>query len=400
MTIANKARTEHGLFFQPEIENKALLKNYSRYPVEFVNGEGAYLYDSTGKKYLDFLSGIAVTGFGHNHPLIKASVENQLNKVWHTSNLFESSQQEILAQKLVQESGLDYAFFCNSGSEANEGAIKFARKWGKERTTIITAVNGFHGRTMGSLSATGQHKVHEGFAPLTPGFIYVPYGDLEVLEDSYQPHVAAVMVEPIQGESGIIVPPAGYLKGLREFCDKHNLLLIFDEVQTGMGRTGKIFAHQWEEVKPDIITLAKGIANGIPLGAVVCSKEVGDEIKPGNHGSTFGGNPLAVAAANEVMDLLDESTLMHIEKMGHILMNAVASLNTEVVKVVRGKGLMIGVELKEGISAKAVASDLLEKGIVVGTSGDSVLRLLPPYIIREKEIVQFTVTLDNVLNLL
>jgi len=404
MRIMTKIQAELGSFNQPETEieihKDALLKNYARYNIEFVRGEGFYLFDKNGKRYLDFLSGIAVTGFGHNHPLIKIAVEEQLENLWHQSNLFESTPQAILAKKLTEKSGLDYVFFSNSGTEANEAAIKFARKFGKERNHIIAMVNGFHGRTMGSLSATGQYKVWEGFTPLTPGFIYVPFGDIDVLHHSINPHICAIMLEPIQGESGIIIPPKNYLKELRNFCDEHNLLLIFDEVQSGMGRTGKFFAHQWEEIKPDIITLAKGIANGIPLGATICSKKIGDEIKPGNHGSTFGGNPLAIAAANEVVNLLDEVTLLHIERMGHCLMNSIESLHNEKIKSIRGKGLMIGIELEENYSAKKAALILLEKGVVAGTSGEKVLRLLPPYIIKEKEIAQFTVTLDNVLNIL
>ncbi|MGE5458415.1 MAG: acetylornithine transaminase [Methanococcaceae archaeon] len=403
MITRTKPKAEPGLYNQPknienETENKALLQNYKRYAVEFERGDGAYLYDSNGKKYLDFLSGIAVTGFGHNHPVIKGAVEKQLNKVWHVSNLFESSGQEKLAEELTARTGLDNVFFCNSGTEANEAAIKFARKWGGDRTDIVTALGSFHGRTMGSLSATGQYKVWEGFAPLTPGFSYVPYGDLSVLEHACSKNTAAIMVEPIQGESGIIVPPEGYLKGLREFCTEHNILLIFDEVQTGMGRTGKLFSYQWEGVKPDIITLAKGIANGIPLGAVICTRQVGSVMTPGSHGSTFGGNPLAVAAANAVISLLDENTMEQIADKGKLLMNAIAGLNNESIKIIRGKGLLIGIELKETLSAKTIAGKLLDSGVVVGTSGENVLRLLPPFIINETEIINFVLKLDNAIS--
>ncbi len=240
---------EPGLFNQQaSLIDNHLLKNYSRYPVEFVNGEGAYLFDSEGKRYLDFLSGIAVTGFGHNHPYIKSVVQKQLDEIWHTSNLFESSGQVNLAEKLSEISGLPYVFFCNSGTEANEAAIKFARKWGGNRTHIITALGGFHGRTMGSLSASAQYKLWEGFFPLTPGFIPVPYGNISAMESSYNKNVTAVLLEPIQGESGIIIPPLNYLKQVRAFCNKNNLLLILDEVQTGLGRTGKYFAFQHEKI--------------------------------------------------------------------------------------------------------------------------------------------------------
>lgn len=388
-----------GLSSLPEnTETTYLMKNYARYPVEFVKGNGYNLYDSEGKEYLDFLSGIAVTGFGHNHPEIKEAVVNQVNSLWHVSNLFSSSSQEILAGKLAKGSGLDSVFFCNSGTEANEAAIKFARKWGKGRDLIITAIGGFHGRTMGSLSATGQYKVWEGFTPLTPGFQYIPFGDLEVLNHIYTPHLAAIMVEPVQGESGIIVPPDGYLKGLREFCDKHHILLILDEVQAGMGRTGKLFAHQWEGIKPDIITVAKGIANGIPLGAAICAKHVADEIKPGNHGSTFGGNPLAVAAANKVLDLLTSEEMNKISSLGSCLKESIASIGSDKIKEIRGKGLLIGVELADNVSAKSVAKAMMDEGVVIGTSGDSVLRLLPPFVIGNKEIQIFTNTLTKVLS--
>ena len=367
----------------------ALLKNYSRYEVEFVNGEGAYLFDNKGKKYLDFLSGIAVTGFGHNNPLIVNAVKNQAEKFFHVSNLFQSSPQESLAEKLVIHSGLDNVFFCNSGTEANEAAIKFARKWGMGRSTIITAVGGFHGRTMGSLSASAQYKLWDGFAPLTPGFSYVPFNDTAAIENSIDKGTVAVMLEPIQGESGVNVPSENYLQEVREICSKHNLLFIVDEVQTGMGRTGKMFAYQWENIKPDIITLAKGIANGIPLGAAICTQEVGDCITPGSHGSTFGGNPVALAAANVVIDLLNVECLENIFLLGEKLKKEIYSLDNKKIRTVRGKGLMIGIEFNDSLNAKKVAAELLEAGIVVGTAGENVLRLLPPYIITEEEIALF-----------
>jgi len=376
----------------------ALLKNYSRYEVEFEKGDGAYLYDINGKKYLDFLSGIAVTGFGHNHPQITNAVKEQVEKLFHVSNLFQSSHQQILAEKLVNSSGLDNVFFCNSGTEANEAAIKFARKWGQGRFSIITAVGGFHGRTMGSLSASAQYKLWEGFAPLTPGFSYVPFNDIEAIENSVDDNTVAVMLEPIQGESGVNVPSDNYLYEVRELCSKNNLLLIIDEVQTGMGRTGKMFAYQWENIKPDIISIAKGIANGLPLAAVVSTKEVGDCMTPGSHGSTFGGNPIAVASANVVMDLLNNDCLEKNNFLGEKLKEEIFSMATENIKSVRGKGLMIGVELKGKLSAKKVASELLNAGIVVGTAGENVLRLLPPFIITEKEIKLFIKELSYIIN--
>jgi len=376
------------------IGTDVLLKNYKRYPINFVKGDGAYLYDSEGKKYLDFLSGIAVTGLGHCHPKVTEAAKNQLENFWHVSNLFQSSLQEELAEKLVSLSGLDNAFFCNSGTEANEAAIKFARKWGNGKSTIITAIGGFHGRTLGSLSATAQYKLWEGFSPLTPGFVYVPFNDVEAVEYSLNESIVGVMVEPIQGESGINVPDDNYLKELKELCVKHNLLLIVDEVQTGMGRTGKMFAHQWEDVKPDMITLAKGIANGLPLGAVICTKEIGDVMKPGSHGSTFGGNPVAVAAANAVVDLLTDDLLSRVYMMGEHIKK---SLNHPSIIEVRGKGLLIGVEFEKNINAKAVASKLLDNGILAGTAGENVIRLLPPFIITDEEIGLFLDGFSSVL---
>jgi acetylornithine/N-succinyldiaminopimelate aminotransferase len=378
--------------------SSALLKNYSRYEVEFVKGEGAYLFDTNGKKYLDFLSGIAVTGFGHNHPLITNAVKDQAEKLFHVSNLFLSSGQEILAEKLVNHSGLDSVFFCNSGTEANEAAIKFARKWGKGRFSIITAVGGFHGRTMGSLSASAQYKLWDGFAPLTPGFSYVPFNDVEAIENSIDDNTVAVMLEPIQGESGINVPSEDYLNEVKELCTVNNLLFIIDEVQTGMGRTGKMFAFQWENIKPDIITLAKGLANGLPLGAVICTKEVAELLTPGSHGSTFGGNPLAVASANAVLDLIDSECLEKNFFLGEKLKEEIYSLNDKNIKSVRGKGLMVGIEFKSSLSAKKIAEELLENGVVAGTAGENVLRLLPPFVITEEEVELFLKEFSFIIN--
>jgi len=371
------------------MNSTALLNNYNRFPVEFVKGDGVYLYDIEGKEYLDFLCGIAVTGLGHNHPAIKAAVTEQINKIWHTSNLFESSLQIKLAEKLSAKSGLDYSFFCNSGTEAVEAAIKFARKFGKGKFHIITALNGFHGRTYGSLSATGQLKLQEGFAPLLPGFTHVPYNDIKEIEKAYNENTIAVMIEPIQGEGGINIPHENYLKEIRDFCNSKNILMILDEVQCGLGRTGKFFAYQHAGIIPDIVTIAKGLANGLPIGAVICSKEIGDQIKPGNHGSTFGGNPIAVSSAIKVVNLIDEKLLKEIGSLGSTLVNSLHSLHLNKIKDIRGKGLMIGIEFIEGYQAKNIAGKLIEEGVVVGTSGDTVLRILPPFIISEKEIVKF-----------
>lgn len=375
-----------------------LLNTYSRYPVEFSAGSGAYLYDDTGKEYVDFLCGIAVTGFGHNHPEIKNAVLKQVDSFWHVSNLFTSTPQQNLAKKLARHSGLDSVFFCNSGTEAVEAAIKFARKWGKGKYEIISALGGFHGRTYGSLSATGNYKFAEGFEPLLPGFKHVDYGNISALEAAITVDTAAVIVETIQGEGGVITPPQNYIKDLRALCSANNVLLIIDEVQTGIGRTGKFFSYQHEEIIPDIVTLAKGIANGIPLGATICSKEVAEVIKPGSHGSTFGGNPIAIAAANKVVDLLDEEQLNNITELGKTLMDGLYGLDIPQIKNIRGRGLMIGIEFAAGISSKQIASKLLEKGFLVGTSGDNVLRILPPFIITKTEIMKFLLAFRRVIS--
>jgi len=391
------------LSIQKQLKYKShspLLQNYSRYNIQFVKGNGIYLYDSGGKEYIDFLSGIAVTGFGHAHPDIVKVVKEQLDSYWHVSNLFDSKQQELVASKLSQHSGLDSVFFCNSGTEANEAAIKFARKWGSRksdtvdgRSTIITTLGSFHGRTLGSLSASGQYKLWEGFFPLTPGFVYVPYDDIGAIEYSINKNTVAIIVEPIQGESGVIIPSNNYLKILRGICDKHKLLLIVDEVQTGTGRTGKMFAHQWEDIKPDLITLAKGIANGLPLGAVICNSKVAECISPGSHGSTFGGNPVSIAAATAVLDLLSDEQIEYNYFIGEKLKKEIVKINHPSIKEVRGKGLMIGVEFRKPINAKDLASKLLERGFIVGTSGEDTIRILPPFMITEKEINKFIKTL-------
>ncbi len=377
----------------------SLVNTYSRYPVEFVKGDGAYLYDASGKAYIDFLCGIAVTGFGHNNPEINAAAIEQINKFWHVSNLFESTPQRMLADKLIKISGLDSVFFCNTGTEAVEAAIKFARKYGEGKYEIVTALNGFHGRTMGSLSATAQEKLQEGYSPMLQGFNHVPYNNVEAVEKAITDKTIAVLIESIQGEGGINVPSKNYLTDLRLLCNDKNILLIVDEIQTGMGRTGKYFAYQHENILPDMITVAKGIANGIPLGAVICSDKIAAKITPGSHGSTFGGNPVAIAAANKVIDLLDDNMLNNISSLGKTLFNAIHGLHLDQIKDIRGKGLIIGVEFNENISAIEVAKKLLlEEGILVGTAKDSVIRLLPPFIITEKEIMKFLMSFKKVVS--
>ncbi len=374
-----------------------LLNVYNRFPVEFIHGDGAYLYDTEDNRYLDFLSGIAVSGFGHNNKQIKTAVKEQFDKFWHVSNLYESTPQKNLADKLARISGLDSVFFSNSGTEAVEAAIKFARKWGDGRYQIISAFGGFHGRSMGSLSATGQLKLHEGFTPMLNGFSFVPFGDMASIESKVNEQTVAVLVEPIQGEGGVNVPYAGYLKDLRNLCYEKNILLIIDEIQTGNGRTGKYFAYEHEEIIPDIVTTAKGLANGFPIGATICASKVAEAISPGNHGSTFGGNPISVAAANKVVEMINEKVLENNSKLGVTIMDSLHGLHLEEIKEIRGKGLMIGIELKEGISSKKIASKLLKEKVLVGTSGDTVIRILPPFIITQKEIMNFLLNFKKVI---
>ncbi len=373
------------------------VNTYNRFPVEFIKGNGAYLFDKEDKKYLDFLSGIAVTGFGHNKPELVNAAKNQIENLWHVSNLFESSPQEELGKKLTDISKLDKVFFCNSGTEANEAAIKFARKWGNGRSTIIAAEGSFHGRTFGSLSASMQKKLWNGFEPLTPGFVSVPYNNIDAIKNKIDESTVAIMLEPIQGESGIIIPDDNYLQGVRKICNDNNILMIVDEIQTGMGRTGKFFAYQHSDVLPDIITIAKGIANGIPLGATICSDKVASAITPGSHGSTFGGNPVAVAVANNVVDLLTGQTLNNINEISNYLKEQLQTSNFTSIKDIRNKGLMFGLELDKKIDAKEIASALLKNKIIVGTAGNNVLRLLPPFIITKEQVDFFIETLKIVL---
>ena len=392
-------RKGRGLYPQEKsvLEATALLNNYKRFSIDFEYGKGVYLYDKNGNQYLDFLCGIAVTGFGHSHPVIKQSVEKQLNALWHVSNLFESSLQESLADKLIDHSNLSKVFFCNSGTEANEAAIKFARKFGGEMTTIISAEGSFHGRTMGSLSASAQVKLWNGFRPLTPGFKYVPFDDSAAIKNSITEDVCAIMLEPIQGENGIIVPSNNYLKQVAETCDEFGLLLILDEVQTGLGRTGKIFAHQWFDLVPDIITTAKGIANGLPLGAVIVSQRVADVINPGDHGSTFGGNPVSISAANTVVDLLTPKMLSQISDIGIDLMDELLKIKSPIIKEIRGMGLMIGIEFGEQVVNSKIVEALLDKKIITYIAGRNTVRLLPPYLINSSHISQFLIAFKKVI---
>lgn len=379
---------------------KYVMNTYGRLPIVIDRGEGCYVWDLDGKRYLDLVAGIAVNSLGHAHPAVVRAIQEQSEKLLHCSNLYWIENQVKLAKLLVEKSGLGKAFFCNSGAEANEAAIKLARKWGKgEKYHIITLKNSFHGRTLGSLAATAQEKYQKPFMPLPEGFSAVPLGDLDALEQAIRPETCAVMLEPIQGESGIHVPTQEYMQGVQAICRKHGILLILDEVQTGLGRTGKSFCFQNFGLEPDIVSLAKAIANGVPMGAIVAKTEVADCFQPGDHASTFGGTPIATAAGFAACSiLLDDDFLAGVRETGEYFRAQLRELGEKhpgMIKEVRGMGLMIGCELAG--SSKAVAAELLKQGVLINSIGEHVLRLVPPLVISKAEIDEFIPQLEAAL---
>ena len=388
---------------EDKITQDFLVPNYQRAPVEFVSGNGAVLTDINGEKYLDALSGIAVCGLGHAHPELAEVLSDQASKLWHTSNLYRISLQEKLAESLVEITGLECVFFCNSGAEANEAAIKIARKAGSnkgiEKPKIVTMKGSFHGRTMGTLSATGNEKVHAGFSPLLPGFQYVDFNSIEKAEKAIEmPEVVAILVEPIQGEGGVILPDRGYLTALRKTCDDTGTLLMLDEVQTGMGRTGNWFAYQKEEILPDVLTVAKGLGNGIPMGACLAKGLAGNVLQPGSHGSTFGGNPLVAAVALKVLEIIERDNLIkRAEELGDSLRQTFQSQigGLEGVKEIRGEGLMIGIELEE--PCPDIVTLALQDKLLVNVAAGNVIRLLPPLILRNSEADILTSKLSRII---
>jgi acetylornithine/N-succinyldiaminopimelate aminotransferase len=370
--------------------------------VTFDHGKGAILWDTNGKQYLDALSGIAVCGLGHAHPAVTSAISAQAAKLIHTSNLYQIANQQLLADELCRISGLDRVFFSNSGAEANEAAIKIARMYGNTNgiasPSIIVMENSFHGRTMATLSATGNRNVQAGFEPLVQGFVRAPFNNIEAIENiaSNSNNVVAVMVEPIQGESGIKVPDATYLNQLRKICDDNNWLLILDEIQTGMGRTGKWFAYQHNGILPDIMTLAKSLGNGVPIGACVANMKAAEVMKPGSHGSTFGGNPLACAAGLAVIKTIEQDHLVkRAATAGQQLQNGLhAALdNVAGVKEIRGKGLMVGIQLEK--PCKPLMLQALQQGLLISVQSDYVIRLLPPLTISDEQIESLTDTLSK-----
>lgn len=379
-----------------------LMNTYGRLPVAFSHGQGVWLWDTAGKRYLDALSGIAVTGLGHAHPMVVQAISEQAARVVHASNLYRIPEQERLADALARLSGMDRVFFCNSGCEANEAAIKLARLHGHhlgiEQPVIVVMEKAFHGRTMATLSATGSRKVQAGFEPLLTGFARVPYDDLEALEHvaAHNRSVVAVLVEPIQGEGGIQVPDEGYLRGLRDACDRHGWLLMLDEVQTGMGRTGKWFAHQLSGIVPDVMTLAKGLGNGVPIGACLARGEAADVFTPGKHGSTFGGNPLACAAAQATLDAIEREHLLdNAVRIGALILSGLNQRLAGIPGVVqiRGRGLMIGIQLDRPCGD--LVKQALARGLLINVTAESVIRLLPPLVMQTAEAELLVETLSD-----
>ncbi|MDH5324007.1 MAG: acetylornithine transaminase [Gammaproteobacteria bacterium] len=372
-----------------------LMHTYARQPVSFSKGKGAWLWDDTGKPYLDALCGIAVTGLGHAHPAVTTALCEQASQLLHTSNLFEIPHQRSLGEALTRLSGMDKAFFCNSGAEANEAAIKIARLHGKSKgvksPAIIVMENSFHGRTLATLSATGNRKVQAGFEPLVQGFVRVPYNDLEAVRTIAEnnQNVVAVLVEPIQGESGINIPDADYLNSLRAICDEHQWLLMLDEIQSGMGRSGKWFCFQHSNITPDVMTLAKSLGNGMPIGACLARGTASDLLQPGSHGTTFGGNPLACRAALAVIQAMEQDNLVqNAEIMGNKILSLLAQglKDNPQVEDIRGQGLLLAVQLKTNCSQ--LVKQGLDNGIVLNVTKDKIVRLLPPLIINDSEAEQ------------
>ena len=390
----------------PAGPSPAVMQTYGRQDVVFERGEGAWLVSTTGERYLDFTSGIAVNGLGHAHPhLVKALVE-QAGILWHTSNLYRVKNQERLAERLVELTFADCVFFCNSGAEACEGAIKTARKYHAagghpEKFRIITFEGAFHGRTLATLAAGGNAKYLEGFGPVSVGFDQLKGFDLADVAKTITPETAAIMIEPVQMEGGVRVVPDDFMRGLRKLCDQHGLLLVLDEVQSGMGRSGKLFQHEWSGIKPDVMAIAKAIGGGFPLGAFLATKDAARGMVPGTHGSTFGGNPLATAVGNAVLDvMLEKGFLEGVEQKGLRYKQLLASLKDEHpdrIEEVRGQGLMSGIRLKASTPAGDVMKNCTAEKLLVVSAGDNVIRLLPPLTASDDELKESLTRLSRAL---
>jgi predicted acetylornithine/succinylornithine family transaminase len=381
-----------------------LMDTYNRFPVVLRKGRGMKVWGIDGKEYLDFVGGVAVNVLGHCHPKVVIALQKQAQRLIHISNYYHIEQQIKLAKMLVKNSFADRVFFCNSGAEANEAAIKLARRYFKElvgqnKFEIITALNSFHGRTLATLSATGQEKFKIGFDPLVPGFKHVEFNSVSAVEKAITKDTCAVMLEPIQGESGVKMPGPDYLKSVRELCDRHGLLLILDEIQTGMGRTGKLFAYEHYAVSPDIMTIAKGLGGGVPIGATLSTEKIASAFQPATHGTTFGGNPLVCAAALATIDVLleDDFVLDQCRRMGSYFIKRLEDLRNEfpsIIADIRGLGLLIGMELtRDGTS---IVRTCLERGILINCTAGNILRFMPPLIVTEKEIDKLVDVLEQI----
>ena len=384
--------------------NEYLMKNYAPMDVTFEKGDGALLWDTNGNEYLDALSGIAVTSLGHNHPAVTRAIQSQAEQLLHTSNLYSIGRQQQLSELLCEKAGMDKVFFANSGAEANEAAIKLARLYGhmndNDEPCIVVMDNSFHGRTLATLSATGNRKVQAGFEPLVRGFIRAPYNNIEALKNIAQNNmnVVAVMLEPVQGEGGVNIPADDYLTQVRDVCHQNNWLMILDEIQTGMGRTGHWFAYQQHHIKPDIVTSAKALGNGVPIGACMAHGMAADLFHPGNHGSTFGGNPLACAAAIAVIESIEKDHLL--ARCSTLSQNILDQFSSELenqpgVKDIRAAGLLIGIELEEDCGE--LVSQALENGLLINVTAGNVIRLLPPFVITDEQVTKLVSVLSNLI---
>lgn len=383
-----------------------LMNTFNRGTICMVEGNGSYLKDADGKEYLDFLAGIAVNALGHNHPKVTAAIAEQAAKLVHCSNMYWIEPQVQLAEQLVTHSALDKVFFGNSGAEANEGAIKLARKYGREEHgadcyEIITAVNSFHGRTLATLTATGQKQFHKHFDPFLKGFHYVPFNDFPALLEQVSEKTCAILLEPIQGEGGVYPADVAYLQQVRALCDEKDILLIFDEVQTGMGRTGTFFAYEGYGIEPDVMTLAKALGNGVPIGALLAKDFVASHFNPGDHGSTFGGNPLVCAAAVATIEAIEEENILaNVNEMSAYFKEKLSVLKEKYsfITEIRGKGLLLGMELT--MKGSDIVAQCMEKGVIINCTHDTVLRFLPPLNVTTAEIDQAVAVLDEVLQAL
>lgn len=395
---------ENDLALIQDFDKNYCLQVFNPLPVAFVKGKGCYLYDTTGTKYLDMIGGIAVNCLGYAHPKLTAAVCTQAKNLIHACNYYYIPQKSELAYRLCRASFADKVFFCNSGAEANEAAIKLARSYfyykDINKYEIITADMSFHGRTMGTVAATGQAKFQRPFEPNLPGFVHVPYNDIDALIEAVNPKTAAIMLELIQGESGVHPADLEYIQGVKKLCVEKGILLIIDEVQTGIGRTGKMFCYQNYGVQPDIMTLAKGLGGGVPIGAMLTTNEVATGMKPGDHGSTFGGNPLACAAGNAVLEAIEEENIIdNVKEVSEELFEKLNKLRAKYncIRSVRGKGLLIGIEFDDTITAQGMREQLFSMGILVSAIGKSTIRLAPPLIITKAQAGQFVKALDKIL---